>query len=690
MLSNILDKVSFFALFFTMLLLPIFIIPFTSVPTETGKGIVFVLGLAISLIFWAASRFSTGKISIPNSKIILAVLFVSLVSFLSAIFSKSINISLFGVVLDIGSFWYIFSLSMLLIVSSFVINNEKKGRFILKGLLISSIIVFVFQIVRFFIPNMLALGFFTDKTSNLLGSWNSLAIFAGLITLISLFLIEFNKFSKKHKIILNLLILVSLFIIISVNYSLVWQLLGIFSLVVFVFKLSSNSILNKDENHKTNFPLYSFGIIIICLFFFMSSRFIGSLVPDLLGLVNVEVNPSFSTTLDITKNVIKENPVLGIGPNKFNQAWSLYKPLIINQSQFWNTSFVSGFGTIPTFMATTGVLGILSWVLFVFLFIFESLKRISLFIKNKYSNDVVLYFIIILYLLVASILYPVANTLLLIMFIFIGMNIGIMSNKLNLNLDFNFLEDPRKSFFAILSLVIVMILSAGLVFKYSEKFISVFYFSKALTANDISTAERSISKALILNQNDLYFRTASQVYLSKINITISENENISDENKVVIQNSINQAITLALSAVEKNPNNYLNHELLGFAYRNALSLGIEDTSQKSIEAYTKASQLNPNNPLLKLEIARVYFLEKKIKEARDNALISIELKPDFIQGLIFLAQVEELEGNNRVAISYTEKALAIFPTDQSLIDYLQNLKNKISTPILNTETESSN
>jgi tetratricopeptide (TPR) repeat protein len=283
-------------------------------------------------------------------------------------------------------------------------------------------------------------------------------------------------------------------------------------------------------------------------------------------------------------------------------------------------------------------------------------------------------------------LYPVSSTLFLFLFIFLGINIGIMFNKLDKVYTINFLEDPRKSFFGILVLVLLMITSAGFAFKYFEKFASVFYFGQTLNAQEINQAENSINKALILNQNDLYYRTASQVYLSKINLLLSNNESISDESRVVVQNSINQAINFALAAVDFNPQGYLNHELLGFAYKNALSLGIEDTSQKAIDAYTKASELNPLNPLLKLEIARIYFLEKKFKEAREEALVLMELKPDFLQGLIFLAQLEELEGNNKTALSYAQDALLILPSDQSLLDYVETLKNK-TTPVVNNPTE---
>src|SRR3989344_5171559 len=51
MLSNILDRISFWSLFVVIVLLPVFFLPFTQIPIETSKGLLFVMCLAISIIF---------------------------------------------------------------------------------------------------------------------------------------------------------------------------------------------------------------------------------------------------------------------------------------------------------------------------------------------------------------------------------------------------------------------------------------------------------------------------------------------------------------------------------------------------------------------------------------------------------------------------------------------------------------
>ena len=68
-----------------------------------------------------------------------------------------------------------------------------------------------------------------------------------------------------------------------------------------------------------------------------------------------------------------------------------------------------------------------------------------------------------------------------------------------------------------------MIVTAAAGFKYIERLASVSYFGNTLSAaTTIPVAENSIGKAITLSQNDLYFRTYAQVYLTKINSIVAK------------------------------------------------------------------------------------------------------------------------------------------------------------------------
>src|SRR3989338_7659718 len=334
MLSNILDRISFWSLFAVIVLLPVFFLPFTQIPIETSKGLLLVMGLVVSIIFWIAARFSDGKISVPKSWILVSGFCILLVLLLSTLFSSTFKMSLFGTMLDVGTFYFMLGAFLLMLVSSVVLKDIQNAKAVFWGVIITSFVLFLFQGLRLFMPDLLSLGILGGKTDNILGSWNTFGIFAGFITVISVFVIEFFSTSKLVKWLLGILVLLSILLSALVNFSLIWELLGIFSLIVFVYKVSFFSSKKQTEDEKIRFPAFSFAIVLISLLFFMSSQTIGSFLPNRLSLSNIEIGPSFSATIQVAKGTLTKDPVLGVGPNKFIEAWSMYKPGSINNTDF--------------------------------------------------------------------------------------------------------------------------------------------------------------------------------------------------------------------------------------------------------------------------------------------------------------------------------------------------------------------
>lgn len=679
MRSNIFDGLSFLSLFLVVVLLPFFVLPFTNFPVETGKGLLLVLGLVVSVVFWAIARFIDGRIILPKSWLLVSGFGIVLVFLLSALFSLNSEVSLFGTMFDVGSFWFIFSGFILMLMASIVFRTPKQAKLILMGTILSSAIVLIFQSFHLFMPTILSLGILPDKTGNILGSWNALGIFIGFSSLLFLLVIEFFPVSQIRKIILEIFILLSILLAVTVNFPLVWILLGVSSLIIFVYKVSIT--LQKDgEEKKKHFPIISFIIMIISLLFFLSGSFISNIVPNRLQVSNTEVSPSFGATMSTTKGVLAKHPLFGIGPNRFGEAWAMYKPTVINNTQFWNTFFDSGSGLLPTFIATTGVLGILAWLAFLVLFLAIGMKSVFSSIKNGVNWEMMAFFVLSLYLFVSSFFYFTGTVIFLLSLAFVGVFIGLAASGSNKEISIAFLNDHRKSFFSILALIIVIILSIAASFKYTERFASVSYFGKALAASTVPNAEDSINKALSLYPNDLYLRAYSQIYLVKLN-SIANKGSLSDGDKADLQTSFNQAVNSAQLATTYNGANYLNFQLLGSIYQAVGALGVKDAYDKAISAFQAASGLNPLNPGLKLAIASASFADGKIEEAKGYANAALALKPDYIDALITLSQIAKSEKDDAKALSYAQAALFLSPTDKNLIQYVNSISNLIPSTI---------
>src|SRR6185369_498596 len=95
-----------------------------------------------------------------------------------------------------------------------------------------------------------------------------------------------------------------------------------------------------------------------------------------------EVRPWRGTLLLYQKS-LSENMLLGVGPNRFYVLWNKDKSPEVNTTPFWNIDFNNSVGTIPTSMTTTGVLGTISWGLFILVLLWYVIR--VLFKKDQ--ND---------------------------------------------------------------------------------------------------------------------------------------------------------------------------------------------------------------------------------------------------------------------------------------------------------------
>ncbi len=647
--SNTFDRLSFLSLVLVIVLLPIFFLPFTDIPVETSKGLVLILGLALSVVFWSIGRFFDGKISAPKSPLLVAAGGIVLVFFLSAVLAKQINVSLFGVMFDLGSFWFIFAGFMLLLMSAILFRTERQVRLLIFGIGLVALLLLVFQSVRLFMPELLSLGVLgVDKTTNIFGTWNAFGLFAGFAALLFLLVVEFFPIAAIGKLLLQIFIFLAVLLLAAVNFPLAWLLLGILSLIIFVYKASLSLYQNGGVVEKRHFPISSFAVVVVSLLFLTSGQLLGNFLPDFLGVASTEVGPSLRATLEVGRGVVAENPFFGTGPNRFGEAWARYKPAAINNTLFWDVPFNSGSGTLPTLVATTGILGILSWLLFLFLFLGNGVQSVFLRLRDGINREIMVVFVLALYLFAALLFYSAGSVIFLLALALTGVLAGLTAAKKEQEQEiaWSFLNDHRKSFFSILTLLLLVIFSVALTFQYVERFASVLYFRQALKTTEIAQAEASINRALAMNYNDLYLRTYSQVYLAKLNSMLGSGDALSETEKTEVEKVFGQAVRSAQLAADYNPVNYQNFRQLGAVYETAGTLGDQNAYSQALLAYQSASELNPLNPALKLGSAR-------------SALAM---------------------GNQEDALALAEAALSLAPNDQNVVAAVNAIKNRLPEP----------
>ena len=681
------DKMSFAILFVTIFLLPFFFLPSSLFLFGFSKIILLSLGVILSLIFWLVARLKQGTFELPKHLIFIFALAVPLVYLLSSIFSDAIKISLFGRGFELDTFSTVTLLFLLFILVPILFKTKQRLTYLYTAFFVSSAIVALFQILRLiFGVNFLSLGVFGSATSNLIGKWNDLSVFFGLVSIFSLTALELLKVSKPLKIFLCVMLAISVVFLAIINFTIVWTVLGLFSLIFFIYTLlfknkglAENSA-DKMAAENKRFSVPSFVIFIISLIFVVSGGLFTDTITTFFGTSQIEARPSWGATFDVAKYTLKENPILGAGPNRFVNQWLMHKPEGINSTIFWNIDFNTGIGLVPSAIVTTGILGILAWLLFLGSFVLLAFKGILNSAEDILTKFIAMSsFLASLFLWIFAILYTPNLVIMSLAMVFTGVFVAYLEQeniikKINLSFSVN----PRMGFIAISVIVILLAASISLGVVASKDFVASVFFQRGLTAfninGDINSLKSNVAKAIKFGESDVYYRTLSQINLLELNAIVSQKDVSADKMREQFQTTLGSAIENAVNSMKKDETNYQNWVSLGGVYEAVVPLKIDKAYESAMVAYQQAAKFNPASPELDLIMARLELAKGDNKKAREFIASSLQKKNNYTEAVFLLSQIEVNEGNIPAAISSVEAASMLAPNDPVVFFQLGLLK----------------
>lgn len=680
---SFINKLSFFSLVGTVLLSVFFFIPYSGVSLEASKGFLISIGVTLSVFFWLIARLMDGRFLIPKDRIILVGLSTPVIFLIASFFSSSLYSSLFGNGFEVGTFGFSLVSFLVFFLASNYFQTENNLKNFFKYLFVSAGVLMFVQVVY------VVLGVFSVNTKffsslgsgNLIGSWNDFALFVGAMIILSVFSLEFLNLKKKYKIFLYALVGLGLAFLMIVNISFVWFLLGLFSLVVFVYGISIQSIKGKDNSAEKKLPLASLIVMVFSVLFLIGGNLFGGIISRYVNFYNPDIRPSMVTTAQVAWHAVKHNPFFGTGPNTFDLDWSLWKPSVIKDTVYWNVEFSQGVGYVPTLLATVGALGFLAMLAFLFLMLVRVFKAVNFGFKNTSSNYFLLSSLILtLYGWINLIVYAPGVFLVTFVFMSSGIFIGVLVyHKIIPVYNISFLHDPRSSFFSILAIVLLMIVSISGVYLYTQKFVSVVYYSKAINVSgnsleSFAKSERMLLNAVALDKNDTYYKALSQVYVSELNLLLTDKTLSEDIIKSRAQTIVSSAQQAAGFAVSVSPKNYQSWMNLGNVYASLVPMGVEKAYDNAVDAYSKALVYAPSNPSILLARAQLEFLKKDNQSAKKYVNEALKMKGDYLDAIFTMAQIETSEGNLPGAIKQAEYAATLYPNDPSVFFQLGLLR----------------
>lgn len=649
----------------TFVLLPLFIVPAVYAPFGFSKVLLVVVGVFVAIIFYSLSALRSGSAQIRKAFIFTIPWLVAGSVGLSAMFSGDVRDSLIGSGFSVHT--ALFVALVALIISIIPILGQKKTSLmnLYIGLAAAALVLGVYHLLRlFFGAEFLSLGLFVGSTSTPLGGWNDLAIFFGLSLLLALVTIEQLPLTNVGRWVFITVSVIALIILSVVNFSAIWFVLGFVSLVMLMYALTknrfkSNSLVPGDEGgQKTVYSAFlSTTVFIFSFAFIVGGSGLSSFISGLTGISYVEVRPSFSATMDITRGVYGENAFTGIGANKFTDAWKLYKDASINQTVFWNTSFNSGIGYLPTFAATAGIVGMVSWLIFLASIIFVGVRiLISATVVDRFWYFMgTSSFVSAAYLWGVSLLYVPGPSVVILAAVFTGIlytSYIVVTNPPALSIAFG--ENRRTGFALVLVTMMIIIGSVSMIYVVSKQYGAQLTFNRAVISAgpgvSVEEIERDVLAAYNIANDDRFLREITTLQLAKMN-TLT---NIQDPNEAQIQQyqtSLSQAVQAGELSVNADATDSANWQTLAAVYSRVIAAAEDEAYTRTRQALQVAESLDPKNPEIQLQFAQMESRAGNLDAAREYALRAVQLKTNYSEAYLFVAQIDIARGDVEAAIN---------------------------------------
>ncbi len=669
-INRICEVVLKYSIYLLVFLLPILFLPWTADSLDFNKQALLTLLVFISFFCWMVQVLISGKFSLNLNKTNIAVLVLFVVFLISTIFSQD----------KYGSFWgwpKVTPESLLTVISLallyFIIINVFAKKEIYVSIILSaisglaSIIIGVFQLFGLFI-------FAQTPSFNTIGLVSGLGIF--IAALLPLFII-LEIYSKGWlKIVVAIAIVLSIICFVLINYPLVWWMVLASCALLILF-----SVIKKDVFDLRWLGLPMFFLVIAISFLILKPQLSVPTRP-------IEVYLNQSATLDVALKTVKDSPVLGSGPGTFVFDFSKYRKIDFNQGALWNIRLDRGASKVLTILATTGILGFISFLFLIAAALLSGVKFIFDKAFNTNGRSIDNYSLMIsggalvgFVTLATSYFFYNSNLSLDFLFFFLlACFIGLVSENKK-----EFLLSPSSLLTLSITFIFTLffILGAGLLILQGQRYIAQIEYFKGLSSLAAGQKDKGLQElesAVRLNSNvDAYLAQLSQAYLSELGDVLNDTKISQDDKNSAVQIFVNNSINAAKMATDLGPQNVSNWSVRGYVYQNLIGL-VPSAEDWALNSYEQALSLEPTNPYFPTQegislIAKASIVDKDSTDKRNQDLVdaktqldkAIQLKSDYASARFQIAMLYQAQGKTDQELAALEDAKKYSPNDIGLL-----------------------
>lgn len=379
------------------------------------------------------------------------------------------------------------------------------------------------------------------------------------------------------------------------------------------------------------------------------------------GKPNTPALLDFGTSWSVAVDSLKQSPLLGAGPANYTTAFSLFRPVSYNTTNFWQVRFNSARDFYLTVITETGILGALGLALMIY-FVIKMVKSDSKLLNNTYL-------ITLIVLLGIFTLFSATPTL--IFFLFLMLSLSSKSSTISANLTAGAAEYSSARPFITSRVPAMMVIIPALAilpfagFWGAKAMVADMQFKDSLDSlakNDGLSTYNLMSLAIGKNPYiDRYHASFAQVNFALAN-SIAQKKELTDDDKNNISQLIQQAIAQGKATVAINPQKSANWEILASTYRSIMPFA-QGADQFAIATYQQAIALDPINPELRITLGGIYYALKNYKDAIDVFKLAAAAKPDLANARYNLAIALREDGQYERAVSEMTAVLSLVDKD---------------------------
>ncbi|MBI2005005.1 tetratricopeptide repeat protein [Patescibacteria group bacterium] len=659
----------------------VLIVPTAWFPFQLGKIAVFATLLMVVVVFYVLGRGVPDLLETHGLKLALLAALLPLSYLVSMFFSTDRAVALIGYGLETDTVLFVTFVFLAFIISFTLFRTLRTARLLLSVLFAALIAAVIFQWVAVaFGTSVLPFSTFADRSANLIGKWNDLGLLAGLLGMLILVWGEFARTAPLRRG-LGVAMAVGVAVLLGIiNFPLVWGIIFGFSIILgvtaFLMQHSSGAIQQEEKPNITTpptslvekAPWFAVGGAIVSLLFLVFGATLSTGLASVFPVSSLEVRPSYSATLDIindSHSSVKQLFV-GTGPNTFGENWIMYKPLAVNQTQFWSLDFNVGFSTVMTALDTVGFLGAIAWLIPSLLILAGLLRAVRLGVLSREERFVAASLSIAgLFLMTAAVLYVPSQNILLLAFTLSGAAFGFLwrqgrSSASTAHLPQSLLSLFNSAFVALLLLAVT--LWAG--YTADRRFVAQAFVGQGSAALNRGDADQALRSAAAAYRADAANTNATRLILGA---GVTKLQNLANtptptaDTQTEFANTVSQSIAAGLEAASTTPRDYRPVFALGNVYNLLASLNVQGAYENARTLYQRAVALNPTNPAIELSLARLEAVQGNSDLARQHIQKALTLKPNYTDAILLVVQLEVANNDIPSAIQAATAAAQTAP-----------------------------